>query len=34
MLVEKSSMEVITQAGISWRLACIWSGGREAWAML
>ncbi len=22
-------MEVITQAGITWRVACLWSGGRE-----
>ena len=22
-------MEVITQAGISWRVACTWSGGRD-----
>jgi len=22
-------MEVITQAGISWRVACTWAGGRE-----
>ena len=22
-------MEVVTQAGISWRLACTWEGGRE-----